>query len=68
MDAQEFLIEQPENIQTILVENLNCIICKQDQKHKIIDDCMKPKDSTKVDIVKLEKTYPEENALPEDGL
>ena len=29
---------------------------------------MKPKDSIKVDIIKLDKTYPEENALPEDGL
>ena len=28
---------------------------------------MKPKDSIKVDNVKLDKTYPEENGLSEDG-
>ena len=29
---------------------------------------MKPKDATKLDTVKLGKTYPEKNALLEDGL
>ena len=29
---------------------------------------MKPKDSIKVDTVKLDKTYPEEIGLSEDGL
>ena len=29
---------------------------------------MKPKDATKLDTVKLDKTYPEENVLSEDGL
>ena len=29
---------------------------------------MKPKDAVKLDTVPLDKTYPEETALPEDGL
>ena len=29
---------------------------------------MKPKDTIKLDIVPLDKTYPEETVLPEDGL
>ena len=29
---------------------------------------MKPNDSIKADTVKLDKTYPEENGLSEDGL
>ena len=29
---------------------------------------MKPKDAIKLDTVSLDKTYPEETVLPEDGL
>ena len=29
---------------------------------------MKPKDAIKLETVQLDKTYPEENVLPEDGL
>ena len=29
---------------------------------------MKPKDTVKLDTVPLDKTYPEETVLPEDGL
>ena len=29
---------------------------------------MKPKDAIKLDTVPLDKTYPEETVLPEDGL
>ena len=35
-------------------------------KSSMID--MKPKDAIKLDTVPLDKTYPEETALPEDGL
>ena len=29
---------------------------------------MKPKDAIKLDTIRLDKTYPEETVLPEDGL
>ena len=43
--------------------------CKQDEQHtesSMID--IKSKDAIKLDTVKLDKTYPQENVLPEDGL
>ena len=65
MDAQE--LHDPEKVSTIWVRNLNSIVTKMNNtKSSMID--MKPKDVIKLDTVKLDNTYPEENVLHEDGL
>ena len=65
MDAQE--LQDPEKVSTIWVKNLNKIVNKMNNtKSSIIG--MKPKDAIKLDTVPLDKTYPEETVLPEDGL
>ena len=65
IDAQE--LQDPEKISTIWVKNLNKIVNKMNNtKSSMID--MKPKDAIKLDTVPLDKTYPEETVLPEDGL
>ena len=65
MDAQE--LQDTEKVSTIWVKNLNKIVNKMNNtKSSMID--MKPKDAIKLDTVPLDKTYPEETILPEDGL
>ena len=65
MDVQES--QDPEKVSTIRVKILNSIVNKMNNtKSSIID--MKPKDAIKLDTVKLDKTYPEENVLSADGL
>ena len=64
MDAQE--LQDHENVSTIWVKNLNRIVNKMNNTKSLMID-MKPKDAIKLDTVSLEKTYPEENVLPEDG-
>ena len=65
MDAQE--LQDHEKVSTIWVKNLNKIVNKMNNtKSSMID--MKPKDAIKLDTVPLDKTYPEETVLPEDGL
>ena len=65
MDAQE--LQDPEKVLTIWVKNLNSIVNKMNNtKSSMID--MNPKDAIKLDTVQLDKTYPEESVLPEDGL
>ena len=65
MDAQE--LQDPEKVSTIWVKNLNKIVNKMNNtKSSMID--MKPKDAIKLDTVPLDKTYPEETVLSEDGL
>ena len=65
MDAQE--LQDPEKVSTIWVKNINKIVNKMNNtKSSMID--MKPKDAIKLDTVPLDKTYPEETVLPEDGL
>ena len=65
MDAQE--LQDPEKVSTIWVKNLNKIVNKMNNtKSSMIG--MKPKDAIKLDTVPLDKTYPEETVLPEDGL
>ena len=65
MDAQE--LQDPEKVSTIWVKNLNKIVNKMNNtKSSMID--MKPKDAIKLDTVPLDKKYPEETVLPEDGL
>ena len=64
MDAQE--LQDHEKVSTIWVKNLNRIVNKMNNTKSLMID-MKPKDAIKLDTVLLEKTYPEENVLPEDG-
>ena len=65
MDAQE--LQDPEKVSTIWVKNLNKIVNKMNNtKLSMID--MKLKDAIKLDTVPLDKKYPEETVLPEDGL
>ena len=65
IDAEE--LQDPEKDSTIWVKNLSKIVNKMNNtKSSMID--MKPKDAIKLDTVPLDKTYPEETALPEDGL
>ena len=65
MDAQE--LQDPEKVLTIWFKNLNSIVNKMNNtKSSMID--MNPKDAIKLDTVQLDKTYPEESVLPEDGL
>ena len=58
MDAQE--LQDPEKVSTIWLKNLN----------KIVDNMKNTKSlmTIKLDTVPLDKTYPEETVLPEDGL
>ena len=68
MDAQD--LQDPGEIIDNLgksIKNLNSIANKMNNtKSSMID--MKPKDAIKLDTVQLDKTYPEENVLSEDGL
>ena len=65
MDAQE--LQGPEKVFMIWVKNLNKIRNKMNNTVSSMIG-MKPKDSIKPDTVLLDKTYPEETILPEDGL
>ena len=65
MDAQE--LQDPEKVSTIWVENLNKIVNKMNNTVSPMIG-MKSKNAVKLDIVPLDKTYPEETVLPEDGL
>ena len=65
MDTQE--LQDREKVSTIWVKNLNKIMNKMNHtKSSMID--VKPKDAIKLDTAPLDKTYPEETILPEDGL
>ena len=65
MDAQE--LQDPEKVSTIWVKNLNKTVNKMNNTVSSMIG-MKPKDAIKLDTVPLDKTYPEETVLPEDGL
>ena len=65
MDVQE--LQDPEKVSAIWVKNLNSIVNNMNNtKSSMID--MKAKNAIKLDTVQLDKTYPEEGVLPEDGL
>ena len=65
MDAQE--LQDPEKVSTIWVKNLSKTVNRiNNTKSSMIG--MKPRDAIKLDTVPLDKTYPEETVLPEDGL
>ena len=65
MDAQE--LQDPEKVSTIWVKNLNKTVNQMNNTLSSMID-MKPKDAIKLDTVPLDKTYPEETVIPEDGL
>ena len=65
MDAQE--LQDPEKVSAIWVKNLNKIVNKMNNTVSSMIG-MKPKDAIKLETVPLDKTYPEETVLPEDGL
>ena len=65
MDAQE--LQEPEIVSAIWVKNLNKTVNKMKNTKSLIFG-MKPKDAIKLGTVLLDKTYPEETALPKDGL
>ena len=65
VDAQE--LQDPEKVSTSWVKNLNKTVNKINNTVSSMIG-MKPKDAIKPDTVPLDKTYPEETVLPEDGL
>ena len=65
MDAQE--LQDPEKVSTIWVKNLNKTVNKLNNTVSSMTG-MKPKDVIKLDTIPLDKTYPKETVLPEDGL
>ena len=65
IDDQE--LQDPEKVSTIWVKNVNKIVNKMNNTKSLMTD-IKPKDAVKPDTVPLDKTYPEETVLPEDGL
>ena len=65
MDAQA--LRDHGNVSAIWIKSFNKIVNKMNNtKSSMID--MKPKDSIKLDTILLDKKYPKETVLPEDGL
>ena len=65
MDAQE--LQDPEKVSTIWVKNLNKTINKVNNAVSSMIG-MKTKNAIKLDTIPIDKTYPKETVLPEDGL
>ena len=65
MDAQD--LQNPEEVSTIWVKSLNKAVNKMNNTASSMIG-MKPKDVIKLDIIPLDKRYPKETILPEDGL
>ena len=65
MDAQE--LQNPKKVSAIWVKNLNKIVNKMSNTVSSMIG-MKPKDVIRLDTVPLDKTYPGETVLLEDGL
>ena len=64
MDAQG--LQDPEEVSTIWVKNLNKIVNKISNTVSSMIDT-KPKDAIKLDTIPLDKKYPEETVLTKDG-
>ena len=61
------MTKNSKKVSKIWVKNVDKILNKM--KHTMSHMIgMKPKDTIKLDTVLLDKIYPEENVLPEDGL
>ena len=65
MDAHE--LQDTEKSSTIWVKYLNKIVSKMNNTISSMIGIM-PKDAIKLDTVPLNKTYPKESIIPEDGL
>ena len=65
MHAQE--LQKPKKVSKIWVKNLDPTVKRLNNTISSTID-MKPKDAIKLDTVPLNKKYPEETVLPEDGL
>ena len=65
MDAQE--VQDPEKVSTVWVKHLNKTVNKMNNTESPMIGT-KPKDAIKLGTVPLNKTYPKETVLPEDGL
>ena len=65
MEAQE--LQDLEKVSTIWVKNLNKAVNKMNSTVSSMIG-MKPQDVIKLDTVPLDKKYPKETVLPEDGL
>ena len=65
MDAQE--LQNSEKVSKIWVKNLDPAVKRLNNTVSSAIG-MKPKDLIKLDTVPLDKPYPEETVLPEDGL
>ena len=65
MDAQE--LQDPEKVSTIWVKNLNKTINKVNNAVSSMIG-MKTKNAIKLDTIPIDKTYPKETVLPENGL
>ena len=65
MDTQE--LQDPEKVSTIWVKKLNKIVNKMNNTVSSMIG-MKPRDAIKLETVPLDKKYPEETVLPEEGL
>ena len=65
MDVQE--LQDSEKVSTIWIKNLNKIVNKINNTISLMIG-MRPKEAIKLDTPPMDKTYPEETVLPEDGL
>ena len=65
MDAQE--LQDPEKVSAIWVKILQKVANKMNNAVSLMIG-MQPKDAIKLDTVPLNKTYPKETVLLEDGL
>ena len=65
VDAQE--LQDPEKVSTIWVKNLNKTVNKMNYTVSLMIGT-NLKDAIRLDTVPLDKKYPEETVLPEDGL
>ena len=65
MDAQK--LQNPKKVSKIWVKNLDPAVKRLNNTVSSMIG-MKPKDAIKLDNVLLDKKYPEETVLPEDGL
>ena len=65
MDAQE--LQDAEKVSTIWVKNLNKTVNKMNNTLLLMIG-IKPENAMKLGTVPLDKTYPEETVLTEDGL
>ena len=65
MDVQE--LQDQEKVSTIWIKNLNSTVKKMNNTVLLMIG-MKPKDAIKLYTVPLDKIYPEETVLSEDGL